>query len=76
MDSSDLRLIIALLFGAFLAITVISDLLKRRPKAPKMKVKHSGFRRPSAPASDAGFRHTHPPEETARPQQSWKVPRR
>lgn len=64
MDSSDLRLLIALLFGIFLAITVLSDLVKRRPKAPRMKVRETGFRR------------TPPPEAAPRPQQSWKVPRR
>jgi hypothetical protein len=78
MDSSDLRLIIALLFGAFLAITVLSDLIRRRPKAPKMKVKDSGFRRaPTMPVPpDAGFRRSPPPVEPSRPQHSWKVPRR
>ena len=65
MDSSGLRLLIALLFGAFLLITVISDLAKRRRKEPKVKARQSGFQRGKPVTREAG-----------RPQQSWKLPRR
>ena len=33
MDSSDLRLIIGLLFGTFLLIVVLSDAARRKPKS-------------------------------------------
>ena len=75
MDSSDLRLIIGLLFGTFLLIVVLSDAARRKPKSPRMKVKDSGFRRPSS-SSDTGFRRSQAPPATPRPpRRDWKVPR-
>jgi hypothetical protein len=68
MDSSDLRLIIGLLFGTFLAIVLLSDVIKRRAKRPKIKeektLKPTGFRRTATPesSSDRGFRRTATPE--------------
>jgi hypothetical protein len=61
MDSSDLRLIIGLLFGTFLAIVLVSDLIKRRAQAPKVKERpkqSAGFRRSLKPETppDGGFR--------------------
>jgi hypothetical protein len=66
MDSSDLRLMIGLLFGTFLMIVLVSDLLKRRAARPKIAKEKgpTGFRRtamPDAPAS-GGFRRTATPE--------------
>lgn len=45
MSSQHLRWIIAGLFVAFLAVVVLSDLIGRRPKAPKAKTRRpQGFR--------------------------------
>lgn len=45
MSSQHLRWIIAGLFLAFLAVVVLSDLISRRPKQPKVKVtRQRGFR--------------------------------
>jgi hypothetical protein len=81
MDSSDLRLIIGLLFGMFLAIVLLSDLAKRKSRAPKIKVKkvkQTGFRRIATPETPAngGFRSTPAaPEGPRSPRHDWKVPR-
>ncbi len=80
MDSSDLRLIIGLLFGTFLTIVLLSDLVKRRSQAPriKKKPKPSGFRRSALPETppDGGFRHKPEAHEGPRsPRHDWRVPR-
>ena len=63
MQSSELRWIIAGIFVAFLLVTIFSDVMKRRPKGPK--IRDEGFRRAPPPSTDAH-----------RPQPSWKAPRR
>ena len=81
MDSSDLRLLIGLLFGAFLTIVLVSDLIKRRAQAPKIKVRpkqSTGFRRTLKPETppDGGFR-ARPTDQVAprSARHDFKVPR-
>ena len=80
MDSSDLRLIIGLLFGTFLAITLLSDLVKRKQRAPKIRVKPKpmGFRRDPRPElpPDGGFRaQPTAPDGPRTARNDFKVPR-
>lgn len=81
MDSSDLRLVIGLLFGTFLAIMLLSDLAKRRANRPKIKEKPkpaTGFRRTvrPEPPPDGGFRaRPAVPEGPRSPKHDFKVPR-
>lgn len=67
MSSQDIRWIIAGLFVAFLAVVVLSDLIKRKPKKPKTRqTRPRGFRRAMPPAQI---------QESAR-RSSWKSPSR
>ena len=81
MDSSDLRLVIGLLFGTFLTILLLSDLVKRRANRPKIKEKPkaaTGFRRTVTPETppDGGFRaRPTAPEGPRSPKHDFKVPR-
>lgn len=81
MDSSDLRLVIGLLFGTFLAIVLVSDLIKRRAQAPKIKAKpkqSAGFRRDPRPEipPDGGFRaRPSAPDGPRTARNDFKVPR-
>lgn len=81
MDSSDLRLIIGLLFGAFLTIVLLSDLIKRRAQAPKIKAKpkqSAGFRRSLKPETppNGGFRaRPIAPDGPRTARHDFKVPR-
>ncbi|PCE43064.1 hypothetical protein [Rhizorhabdus dicambivorans] len=60
MNSQDIRWIIAGLFVAFLAVIVLSDLVKRKPKGPRTKARKApkarGFRtmRTDRPAPGGG----------------------
>lgn len=80
MDSSDLRLLIGLLFGTFLAIVALSDLAKRKARGPKVKPRptNPGFRRTMRPdiPPDGGFRRTPAaPEGPRSPRHDFRVPR-
>lgn len=66
MDSSDIRWLIAGLFVAFLLIVVLSDRNRRKTKARANRKTDEGFRQ-------AGHA---PSPKSARPQTSWKTPRR
>lgn len=59
MDSSTIRWAIAGLFVAFLAIVVLSDLIRSKPKRAK---------------KPEGFRHMHPQSPASKRQKSWKTP--
>lgn len=81
MDSSDLRLIIGLLFGTFLTIVLVSDLIKRRAQAPKVKERpkqSAGFRRSLKPETppNGGFRaRPTTPNGPRTARNDFKVPR-
>ena len=59
MDSSAIRWAIAGLFVAFLAIVVLSDLIRRKPKRTK---------------KPEGFRHMSHQSPAPKRQKSWKTP--
>lgn len=63
MDSSDLRIIIALLFAAFILVLVIGDLTKRRKAKPS----------PARKARARGFERAKPPAAPAQPARTWKA---